>query len=271
MAQPPLSASIRRLEEQVGVPLFVRNRRGAELTPAGEAALWNARRATFHSAQFALAAQAAARGEAGILRVGFVGSATYALMPRVLPRFRQRYPAINLQLAESTTVRIVEMLEGGDIDVGLVRFPIGRACKVRILPAESDVFMAALSVDHPLARSRRVTLADLRDEPFVIPSALGVPGLHAATVLACQQAGFMPNVQQEGVQVQTLISLVESGFGVALVPSVAARHTTRNVAFKPLSGPGATTAIGIALALPPGELTSAAQRFQNSVMEAPPA
>src|ERR1700712_4075223 len=83
MAQPPLSASIRRLEEQVGVPLFTRNRRGTELTPAGAAALENARRAVFHNEQFALAAQAASRGEAGILRVGFVGSATYALMPRV--------------------------------------------------------------------------------------------------------------------------------------------------------------------------------------------
>jgi DNA-binding transcriptional LysR family regulator len=74
-------------------------------------------------------------------------------------------------------------------------------------------------------------------------------------------------VQQEAVQVQTLISLVESGLGVALVPSVAARHVARNVVFKPLTGPGAQTAIGIALALPPGGQTSAAQRFHESVME----
>jgi DNA-binding transcriptional LysR family regulator len=267
MAQPPLSASIRRLEEQVGVPLFVRNRRGTELTPAGAAALENARRAVFHSEQFALAAQAASRGEAGILRVGFVGSATYALMPRVLPRFRQRYPGVHLELAESTTARIVEMVESGDADVGLVRFPIGRACRARIVPAERDVFMAALSADHPLARRRRLTLADLASETFVMYGAMEVPGLHAAALLACQQAGFIPNVQQEAVQVQTLISLVESGLGVALVPSVAARHVARNVVFKPLTGPGAQTAIGIALALPPGGQTSAAQRFHESVME----
>jgi len=266
MAQPPLSASIRRLEELVGVPLFVRNRRGTELTPAGAAALENARRAVFHSEQFALAAQAASRGEAGILRVGFVGSATYALMPRVLPRFRARYPGVQLQLAESTTARIVAMVESGDFDVGLVRFPIGRACKARIFPAERDVFMAALSVDHPLARRKGLALADLAGEPFVMYGAMEVPGLHAAALLACQQAGFIPDVQQEAVQVQTLISLVESGLGVALVPSVAARHMARNVVFKPLTGPGAQTAIGIALALPPGEQTSAAQRFHESVI-----
>ncbi|WP_295856650.1 LysR family transcriptional regulator [uncultured Xylophilus sp.] len=267
MAQPPLSASIRRLEAQLGVELFSRNRRGTELTAAGVAAVDDARRAVFHAEQFARTAQAAARGESGVLRVGFVGSATYALMPRVLPRFRARYPGVQLQLGESTTARIVAMVESGDVDVGLVRFPLGRAGRVRVFPAERDVFMAALSVDHPLARRRRVALADLAQEPFVMYGADAVPGLHAAALLACQQAGFVPDVHQEAVQVQTLISLVESGMGVALVPSVAARHTTRAVAFRPLSGPGAQTAIGIAIALPPQGQTSAAQRFLESVLE----
>ncbi|KQX88138.1 LysR family transcriptional regulator [Variovorax sp. Root473] len=269
MAQPPLSASIRRLEEQVGVPLFLRNRRGTELTPAGTAALDEARRTVFHAEQFTKVAQAASRGEAGLLRVGFVGSATYALMPRVLPRFRARYPGVQLVLGESTTARIVAMVENGDVDVGLVRFPIGRACKARVFPAERDVFVAALPAGHALARRRRLALSDLAAEPFVMYGAMEVPGLHAAALLACQQAGFIPDVQQEAVQVQTLISLVESGLGVALVPSVAARHVARNVVFKPLAGPGAQTAIGIALALPPGAQTSAAQRFADSVLEQP--
>lgn len=271
MTQPPLSASIRRLEEQVGVALFTRNRRGTELTPAGSAALESARRAVFHGEQFALAAQAASRGEAGVLRVGFVGSATYALMPRVLPRFRQRYPGVQLQLGESTTARIVEMVESGDVDVGLVRFPIGQACKARILPAERDVFVAALPIGHPLARRRRLTLADLSEEAFVMYGATAVPGMHAAALLACQQAGFIPNVQQEAVQVQTLISLVESGMGVALVPSVTARQATRNVVLKSLVGSGSQTVIGIALALPPGGQTAAALRFHDSVLEEPTA
>ncbi|MGI4777709.1 MAG: LysR family transcriptional regulator [Janthinobacterium lividum] len=267
MSQPPLSASIRRLETQLGVPLFARNRRGTELTLAGAAALEDARRAVFHGEQFARAAQAASRGEAGTLRVGFVGSATYALMPRVLPRFRERYPGVQLALAESTTARIVERVENGDIDVGLVRFPIGRACKARVFPVERDVFVAALPADHRLARKRQLALADLAEEPFVMYGAAEVPGLHAAALMACQQAGFLPRVQQDAVQVQTVISLVESGLGVALVPSVATRHTTRDIVFKTLVGAGAQTAIGIALMLPPAAQTSAAQRFHESVME----
>ncbi|MCU4121136.1 LysR family transcriptional regulator [Variovorax sp. N23] len=267
MAQPPLSASIRRLEAQVGVPLFERNRRGTELTAAGSAALDHARRAVFHGEQFALAARAASRGEAGSLRVGFVGSATYSLMPRVMPLFRERFPGVQLQLAESTTARIVEMVEAGELDAGLVRFPIGRACQALIHPAERDVFVAALPVKHRLARRRRLALADLAGEPFVMYGPSAVPGLHSAALLACQEAGFIPSVQQEAVQVQTLVSLVESGFGVALVPSVAARHETRQLVFKPLSGAGALTPIGLALALPPGGATSAAQRFRECVLE----
>lgn len=154
-------------------------------------------------------------------------------------------------------------------DVGLVRFPIGQACKARILPAERDVFVAALPIGHSLARRRRLTLADLSEEAFVMYCVTAVPGMHAAALLACQQAGFIPNVQQEAVQVQTLISLVESGMGVALVTSVTARQATRNVVLKTLVGSGSQTAIGIAPALPPGGQTAAALRFRDSVLEEP--
>lgn len=88
-----------------------------------------------------------------------------------------------------------------------------------------------------------------------------------AAIAAAPAAGFIPDVQQEAVQVQTLISLVESGLGIALVPSVAARHATRQLVFRPLGGAGSRTAIGLALAMPPGGATSAAERFRESVVE----
>lgn len=265
ISQPPLSASIRKLEEQLGVPLFERTRRGTALTGAGRAALEDARRALFHAEQFGRVATAAARGEAGTLRVGFVGSATYALMPQVMPLFRARFPDVQLILAESTTQRLLQDVEQGSIDAGLLRFPVVRATSARILPVERDVFVAALPVQHPLARKRRVSLAQLAHEPFILYSAQAVPGLHATALLACQRAGFVPHVQQEAVQVQTVVSLVESGLGVALVPSVASRHATRNVTFRPLQGAGADTDIGIALAWRPDRETSAAQRFRETL------
>jgi DNA-binding transcriptional LysR family regulator len=96
-------------------------------------------------------------------------------------------------------------------------------------------------------------------------SALAVPGLHAMALLACQQAGFIPRVQQEAVQVQTVVSLVESGLGVALVPSVATRHAMPRVVFRPLHGPGSATEIGIALLWRPDSEKPAARRFRETL------
>lgn len=247
MAQPPLSISIRRLEESLGARLFERGRRGVRLTEAGRAALHDARLAIFHAEQARRAARAAAAGEAGTLRVGFVGSATYALLPRALPEFRRRFPHVQLELAESTTARILARVEEETFDVGIVRSPVVRATPLQLETIERDVFAAVLPARHPLARSRRLRLADLAGEPFVFYSAAEVPGLHAVALLACQSAGFTPRVSQEAVQVQTVVSLVESGFGVALVPSVAKRHSSEQVVFRQLADPERTLAVGLAL------------------------
>lgn len=265
ISQPPLSASIRKLEDDLGVRLFERTRRGTSLTPAGQAALDDARRALFHTEQFGRIAAATARGEAGTLRIGFIGSATYALMPRLMPLFRARYPDVELVLTESTTRRLIEQVEQGEVDAGLLRFPVVRASKARITPIEHDVFVAALPEGHPLLSRRKLQLSDLASEPFVMYSAEAVPGLHAMALLACQQAGFVPKVQQEAVQVQTVVSLVESGLGVALVPSVTRRHETPRIVYRPLHGPGASTEIGIALAWRPDTETPAARRFRETL------
>ena len=100
MAQPPLSVSIKRLEEDLGTPLFLRERRGVRLTPAGAAMLAHARQAVFHAGEARKSATEAAVGVGGLLRIGFIGSATYTLFPRVLPAFRERYPRVVLELRD---------------------------------------------------------------------------------------------------------------------------------------------------------------------------
>src|SRR5690606_26696628 len=124
MSQPPLSVSIRKLEAELGVELFLRGKDGVKLTESGEAALADARRALFHAGQFKQAAVAASTGEGGVLRVGFVGSATHAILPDILSRFRQRYPKVQLVLREATSIRIVQELADESLGVGVVRVPV---------------------------------------------------------------------------------------------------------------------------------------------------
>ncbi|MCY1223942.1 LysR substrate binding domain protein [compost metagenome] len=142
-----------------------------------------------------------------------------------------------------------------------MRFPILNTGNYSLTPLENDVFVAAVPADSPLASADAIPLRALADEPFIMYPAAQVPNLHAVAMLLCQQAGFVPRVTQEAVQVQTQVSLVESGLGVALVPSVAARYANQRVRFLPLSSPRAAGRIGIALAARPDDGDRQVQRF----------
>ena len=114
MAQPPLSVAIRKLEEEVGAPLFERRARGDRLTAAGTRRCALARRCVTRREEALRDAALAQPGASRALRVGFVGSATYALLPRLLPAFRARYPQVELVLRESANLELLAMVESGE-------------------------------------------------------------------------------------------------------------------------------------------------------------
>lgn len=263
MAQPPLSVAIRKLEEEIGTPLFTRLPRGVQLTSAGVAALRTARQCIDQAENLGAAARAAASGESGRLRVGFVGSATYSLMPRLLPAFRARYPQVELVLHESTNLELLAMIEADKIDIGLVRYPTASASSLRFEVVERDVFCAVLPLGHPLARKRRLSLHDLAKEPLVDYASTRVSGLHAMVMRAFQQVGLSPRAVQEATQVQTVISLVQSGMGVALVPSVTQRLSPDKVVFRPIDDLPVSAGIAIAMASHPRSDSVTAQRFRE--------
>jgi DNA-binding transcriptional LysR family regulator len=267
MAQPPLSVAIRKLEEEIGVALFDRASRGVQLTAAGHAAYEVARKCLRDAEELASAARAAADGESGRLRIGFVGSVTFGLMPRFVRAFSERYPNVKLELSEATNAEAVLAVDGGALDIAFVRVPTMRPLTVKFQHIESDVFCIALPACHPLASRKSLRLMDLAEEPFVgyAPSRAG--GLHAAVTHLLQRAGVSPTVAQEGVQVQTLIGLVESGLGLALVPAVSAAHAPAGVAFRPIRDLPRDAVIGIALAYHLTDESVVAHRFRDLVAE----
>lgn len=263
MAQPPLSVAIRKLEDELGAELFERRGRTIRLTPAGHEALRTSRRCLADAVEVRSATLSAAKGESGRVRVGFVGSATYSLLPRLIPVFRQRYPGIELELRESTNLELLALLEQERLDVGLVRYPTASASALNFQVIERDVFHAVLPKKHPLAAQRTVSLKALAQEPLIDYASTKVPGLHAMVILAFQHAGLSPRVVQEATQVQTVVSLVESGLGVALVPSVSSRLASKNVVFRPIRGLPAVAAISIALAYRAQNESAAAKRLRE--------
>jgi len=236
MSQPPLTVAIRKLEQDLGSALFVRGTRGVTLTPTGRAALDAAKATLTQAERFREAAREGATGARGRLRVGFVGSATFELLPRIVPEYRRRFPAVELVLEEVTSFQIARALTASELDVGLVRLPLTEVVAVDTVSIDADEMQVALPTGSPFARDGEVALEALAGEPFILQSGISV--LHSITLNACHAAGFVPIVAQEAPQLSAILALVGSGLGVALVPSRASRSLPDGVClvrlFKPV-------------------------------------
>ncbi|MDR0275796.1 MAG: LysR family transcriptional regulator [Burkholderiaceae bacterium] len=267
MAQPPLSVSIRKLEDELGGALFLRTPSGVHLTPAGQAMLADARQALLHAEQCQQAVHAAQNGIGGLLRVGFIGTATCELLPCIIPGFRARYPRIDLELTEVTTQNALGALVERRLDVGLIRYPMLHGGPFEMTPLDEDQFMLAAPPDNPLARRARIALSAAAPEPFIMYEQARVPGLFSLAMMRCHQSGFAPRVVQEAMQVQTILSLVASRLGVALVAGVAKHYAQRGVRLLELTDTPRNFHIGIAAVTLRGSGSRLAHNFVEYAKE----
>ncbi|MEO7231503.1 MAG: LysR substrate-binding domain-containing protein, partial [Polaromonas sp.] len=246
---------------QLGVVLFDRLNTGLRLTAAGEVVLQNAKRALFFADEIRRAARDGAAGEQGLLRIGFVGSATYALMPQIIRGFRRRYPRVDLVIEESTTTELLKCIEDHSLDIAFVRYPVLTPTGAQLTVLQLDHLVLAVSADSAFAQRSEVSLSELAEEPFITYSHASVPTMHMLTMQVFQDAGVQPRIAQEAVQVQTILGLVESGLGVALVPAVVERYASSGVRLIPLAGMVAKYSVGIAMATLADAVTPAARNF----------
>jgi len=225
MAQPPLSQQIRVFEGELGVKLFHRTSRRVELTGEGRAFLVHARLVLAQAERAIQAVQAAARGDTGRLCVGFVTSAMYAQVPAIIREFHRSHPRAELGCFEMRLPRQIEALRQREIDVGFVRVPI-REPGIASALISKDPLVLVLPVEHPRAAARRTRLSDFSKETFITVSRAGAPAFHDVLMEACRGAGFVPRIEHEVGEVQTVLGLVAAGLGVALVPA-SLRHMAR--------------------------------------------
>lgn len=234
MSQPPLSIQIRALEAELGVTLLNRTQRHVSLTQAGHALLQESRKILAQVEQAILTTRRAGRGEIGELAVGFISVADYNVLPIVLREFRRRFPLVNLSLRESTTDVQLEDLTAGRIDAGFVLPPIS-APGIDSAAILREPLIAALPQRHPLAaRPGKIALSALAASPFILFPRRMAPGLYDAVVSFCRAAGFSPQVGQEAVQMQTIVSLVSAELGVALIPQSLENLQRTGVVYKAL-------------------------------------
>lgn len=252
MAQPPLTAAIRLMEEELGVRLFERTNRITGLTAAGEVLQEEGRRAILQAERAVALAKRAGEGSIGTLRIGFVASAVRHLVPQMVAAFRQTHPMVVLELEEATTARQIAAIMADRMDVGIVALPIPDDAEPHVstnLLVHSRL-IAALPANHPLAfdPSSPLTLAALANESWVLfPGGEG-PGLYATILRACAEAGFSPRVGQRAVQMETIVGLVAAGLGVALVPELFRSSNRDGVVFRDLAGAGTPVPYSVGLA-----------------------
>ena len=249
MTQPPLSQSIAGLEALLGAPLFLRNRRQVSLTPAGSALLPEARRLLEDAGALPELVRRVAGGEAGRLVLAFVSTADYSVLPGILQRYRAAFPQVQLVLREMTSDVQAEELLQGRIDAGFLIPPLpGRledTVAYRKVLEEPLILCAPAGLD-ALRGDGPVRLRDLPPLPLVIfPRALA-PGLHDAILGVFRAAGLTPVIGQEAIQMQTIVSLVSGGMGLALVPQSVSNLMRAGVEYRALADPTTLAETGLA-------------------------
>jgi DNA-binding transcriptional LysR family regulator len=220
VAQPAVSAQIRRLEGELGERLFQRDQRGISLTPAGEELLPHAQ-ATLAAAERGRDAIASLRGLLhGSLRIGVSGPIDHRRLAQTLGDFHRAHPGIEIALAEQHNEPLLQALANGALDAGIVGMtgqPVPPPVATRLIAAEPLVL--AVPPNHPLGRRKSIFLADLREQPML--SLVRGSGLRRVLEHACRDAGFSPRIIAETGELWWLVELVAEGLGIAVLPRSA--------------------------------------------------
>ena len=241
LSQPALSKRIRSLEDRIGGPLLVRNRRGVSLTPAGAMFYKESRRIMRDIDTVFEAARGATSGELGKLRLGVGMSTVHSLVPRALLKFRDTCPGIEIEIADMSTPSQIEALIAGRLDVGFVRLPVKhprvavrKVLTERLTIATSQKFMGPM------------TMKGVQEQPFILIERGVSATYHDHCISLCDRSGFTPRIVYEPNDMFTILNLVSAGIGVSLVPRAARAMHVSGVKFAPVHSKYAEWDIGMA-------------------------
>jgi DNA-binding transcriptional LysR family regulator len=234
VAQPGVSAQVRRLETELGQQLLDRSGRSVRVTEVGAAVLPFARAALRAVSNARLAVDQLAGLVRGQVAVGMVSGCSVQVLPELLAEFHSRYPGVGIALSEDGSDHLIEFLRDGRLDLALIGSAGGALPGIETAVVTDEALVAAVSADDPLAARSFVTLDDLRDQPLVsLPRGTGVRG---ALDAACATAGFEPRIVLEASALPMLARLAAMGLGMAILPASTPQALDLPLHVLPVSG-----------------------------------
>jgi DNA-binding transcriptional LysR family regulator len=257
IAQQAVSQQVRAIEDALGVELFTRTNRGVEVTVAGEAFVQEARRALNAADRVGRRAQAAARGEVGMLRLAYTQATVYETLPSVVDAVAAEHPDLQVRPREVFAEDIERLLGDERVDVALAPH-VGRGTGLEQHHVRVEPFVAAVADDHPLATEQTVALASLAEETIELwPEAMS-PGYYDAVIAACRDAGFEPRRDEQAAG-STVWGNIARGRGVGLVVESLRLQLPPGLTLIALAAPAPTLTID--LAWPADRTTPAIRRL----------
>jgi DNA-binding transcriptional LysR family regulator len=245
ITQSGLSQMIKGLEQTIGARLVDRTTRSVALTEVGEVFLVQAQGLIHEYRLVEERMSFVIRGEDGTVRLGFVASAALRVVPWAASLVHKRAPRIKLSLSEMTSDRQLTQLKSGEIDVGVMR-EITQSSGLVIYPLTTEPLLVAIPTLNPLSKSQDVQIMDLADQGFIMNPRTSVSFLHDHIHRLCHNAGFTPHVVEQAVQFTTILGLVSSNAGIAIVPQSVAAIKLPNVSFLKINDPAAVSQIYLA-------------------------
>jgi len=233
LAQPPLSSQIKDLEGELGARLFDRSTRSVKLTAVGRVFLIEARTVIRAAEQAAQNVRRAGDGLLGSLRIGILAPTATPRLAGVLRAFRLKYPLVQFSLFELTSVEQLQRLRADQLDVGLLRPPIGFPEMDYLFLEESPMVLAA-PAGHRLARTRTIQWKDFHGEPLVLIQPSLQHGYYDKFLDLCAGANATPTVGQYADDVHSKMWLISAGFGISPTTETIAEVKRPGLVFRKL-------------------------------------
>ena len=221
LAQAALSEQIRKLEAELGAPLFNRGRRETLLTAAGETLRQHAEALLERANSAKQAVRNIVGLQGGRLSIGAIPSVSACVLPSVIAAFRKKYPLVELALYEGTSEAIAQWVESGRVEFGIVQLPTtsGKFDEEILF---NEPFIALIPKSHTASKQNIISLSKLSTEPFILYRGRA----RDSALTACRAAGFEPRIACESTELETIRSLVAAGLGIAILPKLATQQST---------------------------------------------